>query len=379
MKRTMKYIWLTGIVPMLLFAISCHNQTGSLTEEPGEMESGEILITRAQFESSGMRLGAPVSTMFQQHVSANGYIVASPGGTAQIGSLIPGRVKQIYLTVGDYVKNGQPLFTLEGNEIILIQQLYAESYYQQIALKANYERQKSLANEQVTSQKDFINTESEYRSLLAKVTGLRAQLRMINIDPAMIEKGNISPVATIYSPIQGYLTRQDLVLGQYVEPQMMVMEVINPDQFRLNIEVFEKDLKDMVIGQQVIFYDPVDRNRMFKATLSHIGKSLNPETKTVQCIAQLSPADRRTFVDNMFVEAEIITCFREALAIPSEALKKEEDRYFVLVKVDEKEGKLILRKTPVRIGVVMEEFAEVLDEGAKDILVEGAYNLSTVW
>jgi cobalt-zinc-cadmium efflux system membrane fusion protein len=244
-------------------------------------------------------------------------------------------------------------------------------------LKASYERQKALSEEQITSQKDFINAESDYRSLLSKTEGLKAQLKMINIDPLQVEKGTIIPDASIYSPIQGFVTELNLMLGQFIEPQETVMELIDIDKLQLNIHVFEKDLKDMAIGQQVLYYDPDDTERVFEATLSHIGKSIDPETKTVMCIAQLKPADRSAFVNNLYVETQIITCQREAPAIPGQALIKEEGLYSVLALVGEREEDLIFRKVPVNIGVVQPEYAEVLDKGLKDILIEGGYNLLT--
>ncbi len=70
--------------------------------------------------------------------------------------------------MGEYIKKGQLLFTLESNEIILLQQEYAEAFNQLNSLKASYERQKALSEEQITSQKDFINAESDYRSLVSK-------------------------------------------------------------------------------------------------------------------------------------------------------------------------------------------------------------------
>ena len=387
MKQNLNYFLLSVTMLTLPFLLSCHNRNqgltgesegkGSVTEGLGDNESREIVITREQFESSGMKLGDPVPMMFTKMISANGYIVASPSGWVKISTLIPGRVKQISLSVGDYIKKGQLLFTLESNEIILLQQEYAEAFNQLNSLKASYERQKALSEEQITSQKDFINAESDYRSLLSKTEGLKAQLRMINIDPLQVQKGTIIPVASIYSPIQGFVTKQDLVLGQFIDPQATVMEVIDINQLQLNIHVFEKDLKDMVVGQQVLYYDPDDTERVFEATLSHIGKSIDPDTKTVVCIAQLKPADRSAFVNRLYVETQIITCKREAPAIPGQALMKAEDLYYVLVLVGEREEKLIFRKIPINLGVVLQEYAEVLDEGLKDILIEGGYNLLT--
>jgi len=382
MKRNVNYILLAVIMLASVSFPSCHNgnqeNAGDLNrEESGSAaeESMEIVITKEQFESSGMRLGEPLPNMFQNVINANGYVVASPPGWVKISTLIPGRVKQIDLSVGDYIKRGQVLFTLESTEIILLQQEYGEAFNQLKSLQATYERQKALSEEQITAQKDFITAESEYRSLLMKTEGLKTRLRIINIDPVQVEKGTIVPRVSVYSPIQGFVTKQDLVLGQFIEPQATVMELVDLDQLQLNIHVFEKDLKDMVVGQIVHYYTPDNREHVFEATLSHIGKSIDPDSRTVLCIAQIKTPDGSALVNRLFVETEIITCQREAPAIPSQALIREEDRYYVLQLVNEEGENLIFRKIPVNIGVVLQEYAEVLDEGLKDILIEGAYNI----
>ncbi len=385
MKRNVNYILLAVVVLAFVSFPSCsnrnHDTSGDLSsEESGTSaaESTEIVITREQFESSGMKLGEPIPMRFENVIHANGYVVASPSGWVKISTLIPGRVKQINLSVGDHIKTGQLLFTLESNEIILLQQEYGEAFNQLTSLQSNYERQKALSEEQITAQKDFINAESEYKSLLVKTEGLKARLRMINVDPDQVESGTIVPFVSVYSPIQGFVAKQDLVLGQFIEPQATVMELINPDQLQLNIHVFEKDLKDMVVGQSVRYYNPDDMEKVYEAKMSHIGKSIDPDSKTVLCIAQIKAADRSVLVNRLFVETEIITCQREAPALPSQALTREENRYYALQLVNEEGENLIFRKFPVNIGVVLQEYAEVMDEGLKDILIEGGYNLLPV-
>ena len=133
----------------------------------------------------------------------------------------------------------------------------------------------------------------------------------------------------------------------------------------------------MVVGQDVVFYDPDEKSELFEARLSHIGKSIDQETKTIMCIAKLTSADRTAFVNGMFVETEIITCQREALAVPSEALIQEEERFYLLIRVDERDGDLILKRTHVKIGVVTQAYAELLSEGVTDVLVEGVYYLDS--
>ena len=131
----------------------------------------------------------------------------------------------------------------------------------------------------------------------------------------------------------------------------------------------------MVVGQPVRYFVPDNRNQVFQAALSHIGKSIDPDTKTVLCIARIKAPDRNVLVNRLFVETEIVTCEREAPAIPSQALILEENRYYALQLVEEEGENLIFRKIPVNVGVVRHEYTEVLDEGLKNILMEGAYDV----
>ena len=111
--------------------------------------------------------------------------------------------------------------------------------------------------------------------------------------------------------------------------------------------------------------------------MSHIGKSIDAETRTVVCIAELKPTDRSSFVNGLYVETQVVTCQRQAPAIPSQAFIEADDFYYVLT-LDRKKGEnIILKKIPVNLGVILEDYAEVMDEGLKDILIEGSYNLLT--
>lgn len=387
MKKDLRYLLGAIIILVVPFISSCHKkdkgtvenyeESNSLTRGDSALASREITITRKQFESSRMKIGDPASILFQKKISGNGYIVASPSGWVKINTLIPGRVKQINRSEGDFIRKGELLFTIESNEIILLQQDYAEAFNQLNSLKANYERQKSLAEEKITSQKDFIETESIYRSLLSKTEGLKARLKLIHIDPAQVEKGNIIPESSIYSPIQGFITKMDLVMGQFIQPQETVMELIDIAQLQLNLYIFENNLKDMAVGQKVLYYDPDDKNRVFEATLSSIGKAIDPETKTVLCKARIKPEDQSKFVNRLFVNTEIISNQHQVMAIPAEAASKENGQYYVLVLVSDNGENLIFRKIPAHTGEIMEDYVEVLDNELKNVLIAGAYNLFT--
>jgi cobalt-zinc-cadmium efflux system membrane fusion protein len=378
---SMKYSFIIISIPLLLSAASCHHGTGEAdTDSPAEEsfitnETGEVTITREQFESMDMKVGDPTLEIFSNTIDAHGYVVASPSGCANISTMIPGRVRHLNISSGDFVRKGQTLFTLEGQEVIKLQQDYAEAFYRLKLLKADYERLQMLSDERVAAEKDFLRAESEYKSVRAEVDGLKAQLKMLNIDPEVVESGTVIPFISVKSPISGTVTDLRLMLGQHLEPLESSMEIIDTDQLRLRLEVFEISIADIAVGQQVEFATPNLPERIFQATLSQIGKSVSPDSRTIECFAAIDAVDRKSFVNNMYVEATVTTREREAMAIPDQALFRDHERDYIL-RLSRVEGdQMIFNQIPVQTGATYQGYTEILDENLSDILLEGVYSI----
>jgi cobalt-zinc-cadmium efflux system membrane fusion protein len=337
--------------------------------------SGEIVLSREQFESSGMQTGLPFPMMFSNSIVANGFVVASIEGGAEISTLVSGRVKQINYSTGDYVKKGAVLFLLESNEIILLQQTYAEAFQELKLLQSDTERLKSLSEENIVAQKEYLRAAGEFKSLQAKVMGLKARLNMIDIDPSNVEQGDIVPYMSVKSPINGSITKQKLLLGQYIELNETPIEIIDTNELRLSLQVFENAIADLQCGQKVEFSTPDNPELKFKATLSKIGKEVSEESRSVQCFADIDGGQNYSFLNRMYVKAEIFTCEREVLALPEEALIREPDRDYILLLEEETDDQLTFRKFPVQTGVNRQGHVEILDKDLKTILVDGVYNL----
>ena len=210
---------------------------------------------------------------------------------------------------------------------------------------------------------------------MAKVEGLKAQLKMINIEPRKVEDGLIGASTSFFAPIGGVVTQQNLVLGQFVEPQELALEIIDLEKLQLKLHIFEKNISKLEVGQELIFYVSDNPDAEFKAIITHIGRSIETDTKTILCTARIVSDERNNLVNGQYVETNIITSQREAFSLPAEAIFKAEDYDFVLSYVEEREGNMIFHKTPVELGDEQKEFVEILDKGLEDILIEGGYNL----
>ena len=368
---------LLGAGFITLFSCQGGSGDGSVTGETGQdaMESGEIVITREQFTEAGMIVGDPSMELFSNEVAANGTIVAAVGGSSRITTLVGGRVRQINHVEGERVWKGDALFSIESNEFIMLQQEYANTYQQLKLLEADYNRQKALYEEKILAQKEFMRTESDYKRMVANVEALEARLYMIQADPEKIREGIIEPYLTIRAPITGTITHMGLVLGQFVDPQTSVMEVVDTGKLQLSLRVFEQNLDGVAPGQEVHFNKPDQPDSILVAVLSHVGSSIDPGTKTVHCIARLDPDMGDKLVNNLFVETKIVTCEREALAIPENAVIREPDHDFIWILLDESDKELTFRKIPVKTGVTRHGYTELLEEDLSMVLLQGASGL----
>ena len=101
-------------------------------------------------------------------LTAPAKVMTNQDNEAQIGSLVQGRVHQVFVKVGDYVKAGQILMTVEGLDVGEIKAGFLKQKQVIDYAKANYERQKKLFDEKIGSQKSLLESQAEYEKALAE-------------------------------------------------------------------------------------------------------------------------------------------------------------------------------------------------------------------
>ncbi|WP_439132112.1 efflux RND transporter periplasmic adaptor subunit [Polaribacter sp.] len=364
------------IVSMLLLACGNKEQTLKNTTEFSE-NSNLIEINKQQFESQNMQFGQIEESSFNSVVKANGFIDVPPENRASVSTFIGGYVKKIPLLIGDKVKKGQLVASLTNPEIVEIQQHYLEVLAQLQYLKNEFKRQKTLFDENIISEKKYLQAESIYKSNLAIYNGLHQKLKMLNINPKTVETGKITSTINLYAPINGYVTKVNVSNGSFVSSESELLEIINTDHIHLELNVFEKDILNIKKDQEILFKVPESSNKKHEAEVHLVGTSIN-NNRTIKVHGHLKAA-HLDFIAGMFVEADIIVTSKKAISLPKSAVLKSEADSFVFSVVKEENGSYFLEKTALRIGLENEDFVEILnykDLENKKILTKGVFMLS---
>lgn len=348
----MQYI--KSILLLLAFILaSCNNSekevesTDSTSEEIAE---GNIHLSKAQFENAKMEIGQLTEKPFAQTVQTNGVIDVPPQSRAVVSAFAGGYIKNTPLLVGSKVSKGQRLVTIENPEFITMQQNYMETVAQLSYLNSEYERQKTMFEEKITSQKSYLRAESEYKTALARSNSLKKNLQMLNINPASVAAGNIVSQVNIYSPIDGNVTQVFVNTGTYVSPADKIMEIMNTDHIHLELKVFEKDLLQLKKDQEILFSVPEASKETFKGDVHLVGTSIDPNSRIAMIHGHIDEKDSQNFTAGMFVEAQIVTGTSNHFALPENAIVELDGVNYVLLIENENNNEYQLHSARVKVG-----------------------------
>jgi len=358
----------------IIIMVSCKNsKTEEIPVDIIKKDNSLVEITSSQFENSKMELGKISKQLFTETIKTNGYIDVPPANRAKVSAIIGGYVKKSPLLVGDRVTKGQLLLTIENPDFIEIQQNYLEISEKLTYLKSEYNRQKILFDENITSKKNYLKAESDYKSSVALLNGLAEKLKMININPLNVKAGKITSMAPIYAPISGSVTAVYTNVGEFMNASDVLLEIINNEHKHLELIVFEKEILKIREKQLILFKIPESSSEKYKAKVYLVGKSID-KNRTVRVHGHLENEDV-PFIVGMFVEAEIITNSIKKQALPIEAVLEKDGEYFVLVLKEKNNKTYKFEKIKVEIGEKNEDWIEILDNSLENIqiLTKGAF------
>ena len=364
------------LVAIALAGCKKEQETAEVTETT---ETAGVIISKAQLEGGELETGRLEMRSFPVTVRTTGLIDVPPVNRAVINAFMGGYIKNTPLLVGDVVKKGQALVSLENPEFIELQQEYLDAAEQLKYLKADFDRQQTMLDEKITSEKKFLQAESDYRRNLARYNGLKQKLQLLNISPANVEAGKITSQITIYAPISGSITRVEVHTGMYVSPTDMILEIIDKDQMHLELTAFEKDVMKIKKGQKIYFSAPETGATRFPAEVYLVGAAIDPQKRTIMVHGHLPDSIAAQFSVGMFVEAEIETSTSEFLSLPEEAVIILDGFSYVLQLEKEEDGNMVFQRKEVSPGVTYGGFTALNNatdfKSTDRFLVKGSFRL----
>jgi Cu(I)/Ag(I) efflux system membrane fusion protein len=176
------------------------------------------------------------------------------------------------------------------------------------------------------------------------VYGRGSRQRVMNLDVpepviAAMEKSRIVPMAIEWSaPRDGIVLERNAIEGMRAQPGDVLFRVADTSVVWALIDVAERDLGAIAVGQPVVVKARSFAGREFTGKIAVVYPQVNRETRTARVRIELANPDLALLSD-MYVDAEINTGSPQAvLAVPDSAVLDTGSRQAVFV--DKGQGRL---------------------------------------
>jgi len=358
---------------IVLLFISCENKDNTTQETSIKNNDNTLHLKEEQLQSFDLSVVKIQEKNINQTLTLNGIIEVPPQNLVSISTALGGYVKSTKLIPGMIFRKGEIIAELEDNQYIQLQEDYLTTKAQLLQVEAEYERQKSLNASKASSDKVYQQAKSSFEILLVNKKALEEKLRLISINPAQVNTGNLKRSIAIYAPFNGFVSQAFVHTGEYVSPATILFELIQPKDLLLNLKVFEKDWDKLKIGQAIEAFTNSNPTRKYKGQIAYIGKSIT-EDRTMNVYATFQGSNSE-IIPGMYMNAAVTIPAQKTSALPEESILKYEGKNYVFERIDTNTFKMmeVKRGSSTVEGWVEIENASSLQN--KNIVQQGAYTL----
>lgn len=327
----------TIVVILLLNACNSHKEgdghdhgteSKPETEHHDEETPTRATLTREQIETVGIAFGHIEQKQLTATLRANGNLRVPNNYQANATSLFGGVIKSLNFQVGDYVKKGQVIATIENPQFIQLQEEYLTTGSRITFAEQEAQRQSELNEGGAGALKNKQNADAEIKSLRARKASLQKQLQLMGIDPNNISNNNFRSSLVVTSPINGTISNLFAKIGSYVDVSSPVAEIVDNTQLHLDLQVFEKDLPKLKVGQIIHFTLTNNPTTEYDAKVYSIGSSFENDSKTIAVHCTVT-GNKSGLIDGMNITGLVSLDEVATPAVPNDAIVNADGKYYI--------------------------------------------------
>jgi membrane fusion protein, heavy metal efflux system len=254
--------------------------TAGRAERPPAADSVELSETQLKF----VKVATVEERDFPIEKGSVGSIDFNEELLTQVFTPYQGRIIGLFAKVGDEVRKGETLFTIDSPDLLqACSNLIAAAGVLQLTTK-NLARLKNLFETRAISQKDLEQAVSDQQTAEGALRAARDAVRIFGKTDAemdrMITDRKVDPTLVVPSPISGRITARNAAPGLLVQPgnAPAPYTVADISTMWMLANVAESDSPAFSVGQEVKVSVMAFPNRTFDGHISTIASSVDPVT-----------------------------------------------------------------------------------------------------
>ncbi len=372
-----------SFVSLVLLGVLCGcggKSSADTTVEKAGTGNDIVTLTKKTQSDIGLTLSASTTDVLTGILAAPAKVLPNQDLESLVGSLVQGRVRRVFVNVGDNVLAGQVLMTVEGLDIGTIKAGFIKAKAALEYSKVSFERQKKLFAENVGSQKALLDNQAEYDNALAEYTAEDRKIHSVGLTDEDVtgEKAgeeHMSGTLSIKSHTNGVIVERNVVVGQFVDATTNAFRVFNTGSVWIDGQIYEKDAAGVRRKTNAVFTTAAYPNEVFVGRIVNIGQTVEEQSRTITVRCEFTNPSNK-LKPNMFGELKIPSgTDTKGVVIPDEAVVNESGQQYVFVPLNDS----TFQKRKIIAGRTIQHMVEIR-EGLKEhesVVAKGAFYLKS--
>lgn len=354
--------------PLLLALAGCGPAPAPApaADAPLVHDGARIRVAASSPLRQALQVAAVQAAQVERPITVPAVIEADAGRLLRIAPPVAGRIVQMHKQLGDAVKRGEPLFTLDSADLAAA---FADAGKAQAGLslaQRNLQRQQALSAAEISARKDLEQAQSE--AAQAEAEAGRAQARLAQLGGSLTAPQGRH--YTFSAPISGRVVELAGAQGGFWnDTTAPIMTVADLSTVWVTAGVQEKDLAAVFVGQAARITLNAYEGESLSGTVKYVGELLDADTRTVKVrIAVDNRAGRLR--PGMFASVVFSGAAHTAVVVPAAALVQSgfNTRVFVEKAAGEFEARSV--KTGAQLGDRV-EVVSGLQAGERIVVKDG--------
>ena len=325
-----------------------------------------------------LKIGQPTLIDLADKIQVPSRVQVDEERTAQIGSYVTGRIINLFVILGDYVKAGDRLARITSPDLTQSQLAYLRAVSRVVVTQKAADRARHLLAADAISVAEVERRQSELEIARAELGAATDQLRLFGMSDAELKElnktGKVLPWLDIKATREGYVIARNVIVGQVVQPADPLFQVSDLSHVWVVGDVPEQIARDVRLGQHVEINVPAIGANFLDGVIIFVSDIVNRLTRTVMTRVLVENADRKLKPD-MLANMHITDTQNKTLVVPEAAVVRELNQDYVFIAVSNDR----FQRVPVELGSEVAGFRPVLNGITIDhrIVLEGAFHLDS--
>jgi RND family efflux transporter MFP subunit len=292
------------------------SMSGMSTPESQEASLVPVQLTPERMQSIGVKTGTVEYKQLSDDIRATGTVDIDERLVSYVQVRFPGYLRKVFANATyQYVRKGDPLFTVYSPDLVATQQEY-------LLAQQNQKLLQSSSVDGVAAGAATLSSAAEQR--LEQWDVPQSELAKLK------ETGKPISDLTIYSPVSGYITERNALPNLYVEPSTKLYTVADLSRVWVNAQIFQDDIGRLKPGDGVSITVDSYPGRTFNGTIEEILPQVDMATRTVRVrLAIANPGLR--LKPGMFVNVDVKSSLGRQLVVTASAVFQSGTRQLVFL------------------------------------------------